>query len=139
MIDRHGPARPLEADEIERDAAASTRDCDCTLRACAGWESAGASFDESRLERLGAVAPVQAGEPTWHEYHPNGTRYGSPDAPIALGHFPYNRCEIWRCVDCGRAFLRYTEAGGYFVDRRIRELSAALIVRTVPEEAADTD
>ena len=132
----------LDADQIERiahEAAGTTRDCDCTLRACKGWESVSGSLDESRLARLGTVAPVQPGEPTWQEYHPNGTRYWSPDAPIALGHFPYNRCEIWRCIDCGRALLRYTEAGGYFVDRRIRELSAALIVRTVPDEAAGTD
>lgn len=138
LTGRFAPAPALDADEIERiarEAARPARDCDCALRACVGWESVSASLDESRLARLGIVAPVQACEPTWQEYHPHGTRYGSPDAPIALGHFPYNRCEIWQCTDCGRAFLRYTEAGGYFVDRRIRALSDALIVRTVPPES----
>ena len=55
---------------------------------CPGWESVSSSLDESRLRRLGTVAPVTAGEPTWREHHPHGTRYWSPDAPIALGHFP---------------------------------------------------
>jgi hypothetical protein len=35
---------------------------------------------------------------------------------------------VWQCVQCGRAFLRYTEFGGYYVEERIRELRAQLIV-----------
>jgi hypothetical protein len=31
-------------------------------------------------------------------------------------------------VQCGRPFLRYTEYGGYYVEERIRELRAALVV-----------
>jgi hypothetical protein len=31
-------------------------------------------------------------------------------------------------VACGRAFLRYTEYGGYYVEPRIRALDPALIV-----------
>jgi hypothetical protein len=32
------------------------------------------------------------------------------------------------CRACGKLFLRYTEAGGYYVDPRIREMNAALLV-----------
>ena len=46
------------------------------------------------------------------------------DAPIALGWFPYNRCEVWHCARCERHLLRYTEFGGYNVDPRVRELAA---------------
>jgi hypothetical protein len=34
---------------------------------------------------------------------------------------------VWECSVCGRLYLRYTEGGGYFVDRRIRAVSANLI------------
>ena len=39
---------------------------------------------------------------------------------------------MWACADCGRAFLRYTEYGGYYVDARIRELSDASLVVDAP-------
>lgn len=66
------------------------------------------------------------------EYHPQGTNQWSPDAPIALGWHPYNRCTLWRCHHCNAAFLRYTEYGGYYQDDRIRPLLAHLIV--TPEQ-----
>jgi hypothetical protein len=67
-------------------------------------------------------------EPTFAEYHPDGTRYASPDAPIALRYHPFNRCNVARCTQCARHYLRYVEAGGYFVDRRIRALDDAALV-----------
>lgn len=133
----------LGADDLRRIARASREaqaaqhgECECGVLRCAGWESLPASFDTRRLVRLGRVASVRDDDPyaetTLVEHHPGGTRYASPDAPIATGHFPVNRSEVWACADCGRAFLRYTEYGGYYVDHRIRELDEALIVETVP-------
>ena len=117
-----------------REAAAGPGACD-ELR-CAGWESLPSGFDTRQMVRLGRVASAADDDPyadlTLAEHHPGGTRYESPDAPIALGHFPYNRCEVWRCGDGSRAFLRYTEYGGYYVDARIRELDESLIVDTGP-------
>jgi hypothetical protein len=49
-----------------------------------------------------------------------------PDESLSLKIFsvlPYNRCDVWACVQCTRPFLRYTEHGGYYSDERIRELS----------------
>jgi hypothetical protein len=66
-------------------------------------------------------------EPPVQEHHPGGTNSWSVDAPIAPAFFPYNRCDIWQCVACGRAFLRYTEFGGYYEDERIRALNLALV------------
>ena len=62
-------------------------------------------------------------EPTFEEHHPNGTRYDSPQAPVAVSYFPYNRCDLWRCKQCQRHLLRYTEFGGYYVDHRVRTVS----------------
>ena len=89
--------------------------CTCALGACPGWES----FTEDRwpgqsVQRLGTLRDPAVDEPTLEEFHPDGTRYGSPDAPLALGFFPCNRC--------GRNLLRYTEYGGYYVDHRVREV-----------------
>ena len=38
------------------------------------------------------------------------------------------RCDAWRCKPCSRAFLRYTEYGGYYTEERIRERDADHIV-----------
>jgi len=62
-------------------------------------------------------------EPTLEEKHLAHTRYDSPDAPVAIQFFPYNRCEIWHCNRCDRHLLRYTEFGGYNVDPRVRVLN----------------
>lgn len=99
----------------------------CAALACKGWESLPGGFDRSSLRCVGSLRDPEIDEPTFAEYHPAGTHGWSSDAPIALGWFPYNRCEVWHCVDCGRPFLRYTEFGGYYTDERIRELQAELI------------
>ena len=96
------------------------------------WPDAARPFSEiaelTRRIELGTLVSSDGNEPTFGEYHPNGTRYWSLDAPIAPRYFPYNRCDVWECTVCRRSFLRYTEGGGYFVDRRIRLLDASLMV-----------
>jgi len=37
-----------------------------------------------------------------------------------------------RCRDCGRHYLRYNEAGGYFTEIRMRALRPELIVDPPP-------
>jgi hypothetical protein len=66
-------------------------------------------------------------ELSFEEFHPNGTRYDSPEAPIALNYFPYNRADVYACQQCGCAVLKYTEYGGYYIDQRVRLVDAALI------------
>lgn len=92
------------------------------------WESLPVSFPEEQLRVVGTLRASDYDEPTFDEYHPKGTRFWSPDFPIAPSYFPYNRCDVWACTVCGQHYLRYTEGGGYFVDRRIRRLDAALLV-----------
>jgi len=99
----------------------------CAALECKGWESLPGDFDRSSLQRVGTLRDADSDEPTFAEYHPAGTHGWSHNAPIALGWFPYNRCELWQCAGCGRPFLRYTEFGGYYADERIRELQAGLI------------
>jgi len=93
-----------------------------------GWESMPAGFDRALLVRAGTLRDPAVEEPDPQEYHPQGTNSWSAEAPIALACHPYNRCEAWTCTSCHRAYLRYTEYGGYYQDERIRELQAALIV-----------
>ena len=121
----------LSADALRELAAQHRPDlaCGCAALRCPGWETLSATFDEALLRRVGRISGADAyDEPTHEEYHPDGTRYDSPQAPVALGHFPYNRCEAWQCVQCARPFLRYTEYGGYYVDHRIRELNPVLVI-----------
>ena len=103
--------------------------CTCALGACPSWES----FTEDRwpgqwVQRLGTLRDPAVDEPTLEELHPDGTRYGSPDAPLALKFFPCNRCDAYACNRCGRTLLRYTEYGGYYVDHRVREVTPERVV-----------
>ena len=122
------PAR-LSADELRRlpPPAATPADCACRHLVCPGWESVSAAPGEPLLRHLGTLRDPADEDPTLEELHPAGTRYGSPDAPIAPAFFPFNRCEVWACRACGRGFLQYTEFGGYYIDHRLREVDPALV------------
>ena len=103
--------------------------CNCSLRPCAGWES----FTEDRwpterMTALGTLRDPEVYEPTAEEFHPQGTRYASPDAPVAVNFFPYNVSDVYACTTCKKVVLRYTEFGGYYVDHRVRELDAERVV-----------
>lgn len=93
----------------------------------AAWESLHAGFDAAHLRVAGTLRPEGYDEPTFAEHHPLGTHGSSADSPIAPAYFPYNRCQVWQCTACSRAFLRYTEYGGYYQDERIRLLDPELI------------
>ena len=101
---------------------------DCAPLACPGWESLPGGFEASKLRRIGTLQDPADPDPTVVEYHPDGTHAWSADAPIAPGWFPYNRCDVWACVACGRPYLRYTEHGGYYTDERIRRLDPERVV-----------
>jgi hypothetical protein len=123
-------AVPVLAAEALRALAASRPDAPCA--ACAalrsrGWEALSATFDAGQLRKLATLRRPEVEDPTLEEHHPSGTNGWSADAPIAPDFFPYNRCDVWECVRCGRPFLRYTEYGGYYVEERIRPLQAALV------------
>ena len=108
--------------------------CSCALRRCGPWDSV-SEGDWPGAPQMQAVATLRApdlDEPTFEEYHPRGTRYESPDAPLALRFFPYNRCDIWHCSRCDQHWLRYTEFGGYYVDHRARRLDPDLLVDDPP-------
>jgi hypothetical protein len=122
---------PLTLARLLELAAAARRDpacAGCGALVCPGWEAMPGSFARDALARVGTLRDPAIEDPTVAEYHPAGTHAWSPDAPIAPAWFPYNRCDAWRCTTCARAFLRYTEYGGYYTEERIRELDAALLV-----------
>lgn len=102
--------------------------CKCTAKALAGWESPWVSSDDNHLHNLGTLSNADEDELTISEYHPAGTHYWSPDAPIAPRYYPYNRCTVSECQLCGRCYLRYSESGAYHIEARIRYLDPALIV-----------
>lgn len=110
--------------------AASTVPCPvCAAIASAGWESIPGSFERKALHRVGTLRPpaIDGADATLQEHHPAGTNAWSVDAPIAPAYFPYNRCDVWQCTACARAFLRYTEYGGYYEEERIRPVDASLV------------
>ncbi|MBN3751783.1 hypothetical protein G3N95_02445 [Paraburkholderia sp. Tr-20389] len=102
--------------------------CSCTKTPLDGWQSQPLSLDETQLVEIATLMHEAHAEPTFEEYRPDNVQYWSADAPIAPQYFPYNRCGVWECSQCGRLYLRYTEGGGYFVDRRIRAVKSVLIV-----------
>lgn len=102
--------------------------CHCRMAGYRAWTSITDMDWPSSMRKVGSLRDERLDEPTWAEYHPDGTRYDSPDAPVAPAFFPYNRCEVYRCGDCGAHVLRYTEFGGYYVDHRVRCLHGLDVV-----------
>ena len=102
--------------------------CSCNQTSLAAWQALPMTLELDRLEDVGTLLDDPYDEPTFVEFHPSGTRCESDDAPIAPRYFPYNRCTVARCMNCGRHYLRYNEAGGYFTELRIRALRLDLLV-----------
>ena len=109
-------------------SAAGGVPCSCNQTSLAAWQALPMTLELDRLEDVGTLLDDPYDEPTFVEFHPSGTRYESDDAPIAPRYFPYNRCTVARCMNCGRHYLRYNEAGGYFTELRIRALQVDLLV-----------
>ncbi len=122
----------LTADDLRRIAAERRSPVErcptCGGLSCTSWEALPGGFDARVLERVGTLRDPAVDDPTLDEHHPGGTHRWSPDAPIATRFHPYNRCDVWRCPACLRAFVRYTEYGGYYNEPRIREVTPALVV-----------
>lgn len=129
----------LDAAALKALACGRPEHCRCALKACQGWDSVLPShWPAEHLQAVGTLRqPLAEGqtEPTFEEFHPGGTRYASAQAPIALGFFPFNRCDVHRCTRCGCAVLCYTEYGGYYVDQRVRLVDADLVVEPPPGPA----
>lgn len=114
----------------------SVRSCTCSMGACTGWESVpGERWPAAQVLRVGSLRASDSfgPEPTYEEFHPQKTRYDSPDAPIAPAFFPYNRCDVFTCGQCDRVLLKYTEYGGYYIDDRVRAVQADLVTDAQPE------
>ena len=109
-------------------SSAVTTPCSCTQVSLLAWTAQPLTLELDRLEDVGTLLDDPYDEPTFTEYHPLGTRYEGDDAPIAPRFYPYNRCTVARCTLCGRHYLRYNEAGGYFTEWRIRALQPGLLV-----------
>ncbi len=122
----------LKAFELRVLGKAMPDQCTCTLKICQGWESVpDARWPADQMQAAGTLRqelPEGQMELTFEEFHPNGTRYDSPNAPIAVDYFPYNRCDVFKCNACQCAVLKYTEFGGYYVDTRARLVDPEMIV-----------
>ncbi len=118
---------PAALTALARQSLEHPRCAACAAHDLTAWESLHAGFDGARLRLVGTLRRDGEDEPTFAEHHPRGTHGSSPDAPIAPAFFPYNRCDVWQCTVCARAFVRYTEYGGYYHDERIRALDPGLI------------
>jgi hypothetical protein len=101
----------------------------CRPYASAGWISFPSTENDANLRPVGALWLPGDDEPSLEENRPAGLDGWSPLAPISLEHHPYNRCQVWVCTACNFPFLRYTEYGGYYEDKRIRELRADRLVQ----------
>jgi len=126
------PNLPLNSTQLKALAKQSLNQCTCALKICKGWESVSNDRWPSKQLKLEGTLRRELGhgetELSFAEFHPNGTRYDSPDAPVALNYFPYNRADVFGCQQCGCAILKYTEYGGYYIDQRVRLVDASLVV-----------
>jgi hypothetical protein len=114
--------------ELAAESAAVTRECACAIDSHREWSRIPVSFPGEKMRVVGTLAGDPYADPTFAEFHPAGTNYWSTDAPIAMRHFPFNRCTVLQCSECGRCCLKYVEAGGYYEEPRIRALDPKLIL-----------
>lgn len=114
--------------QLAEASAAVSVPCSCHDEALLAWRAVPLTLELDQFEEVATLVEDPFAEPTFAEYHPNGTRNDSDGAPIAPRYFPYNRSHVLRCVKCSRHYLRYTEAGGYFSELRIRALLPQLLV-----------
>jgi hypothetical protein len=126
------PNLPLNSTQLKALAKQSLNQCTCALKICKGWESVSNDrWPSKQLKLEGTLRRELAQgetEQSFEEFHPNGTRYDSPDAPVALNYFPYNRADVFGCQQCECAILKCTEYGGYYIDQRVRLVDASLVV-----------
>ncbi|WP_263261738.1 hypothetical protein [Pseudomonas sp. RIT-PI-S] len=113
--------------EIAQHCATIELPCNCSALP-PGWAGWPVSLRENQLVQIGTLAQFEEEDATLDEFHPDGTYYWSPGAPIAPRFYPYNQCGLWQCNRCQRAFLRYNDDGAYHSEARIRRLSPELIV-----------
>ena len=113
---------------LARASQAVSRPCSCNQVPMTAWQALPMTLQLDHFDVAGTLVEDPYEEPSFAEYHPDGTRYDSADAPIAPRYYPYNLSQVLRCRDCGRHYLRYNEAGGYFTELRIRALQPALLV-----------
>ena len=96
----HLDLEQLEALAQAADGADRKAGCPaCRVLRAPGWASVPSDFDTGSLRLLGTLrappaSPGDAEEPTWEEYHPQGTRTDSATAPIAAAFCPYNRSDL---------------------------------------------
>ena len=114
--------------DLALESSAVTMECSCNTVPLLAWQALPMTLQLDRFEQVGTLVDDPYDEPTFAEYHPQGTRYDSADAPIAPRYYPYNLSQVSRCQLCSRHYLRYNEAGGYFTELRIRALQPALLV-----------
>lgn len=114
--------------DLAVNASAITTDCDCLQRNLEGWTSWPVGYREEAFTQIGTLARYPSEEAVIDEYHPQGTTYWSPDAPIAPLYYPYNQCTVWCCGNCQRVYIRHNDDGAYHVERRIRMLQPRLII-----------
>lgn len=113
---------------LAESSAAVAAPCSCSSVPLPAWQALPTSLELGKLDEVGTLVADPYDQPTFKEYHPNGTRYDSEDAPIAPRYYPANISQVLRCRTCGRHYLRYNEAGGYFTELRMRALRAELLV-----------
>lgn len=109
-------------------SAAVALPCACHDARLLAWRAMPPTLELNQFAVQDTLVEDPYDEPTFAEYHPDGTRLQSDDAPIAPRYYPANRSELLGCVKCGRHYLRYTEAGGYFSEVRLRAQRPQLLV-----------
>lgn len=94
--------------------------------------SALAEEDEEKLRLLGELVPDDGVPINTAKEYPSRHNYWLPDAPIALGYYPYNGCDVYQYGHNGGIYLVYTEYGGHVPEKRCRLVQRQLIVSEKP-------
>jgi len=96
------------------------------------WKSSFRSICDRELKKsyllIGSLRDNKIKTLDYIEYNNKYGEYWSAESKIATNFYPYNHCEVYKCNDCNKIFLVYTEFGGHGPQQRIRNIDAQLIV-----------
>jgi len=96
------------------------------------WEHSFKHISNAELSEnytyIGSLRDKQIERLNYIEFNNKDGEYWSPTSKIATNFYPYHNCEVFRCNECKKLFLVYTETAGHYPEQRIRLVKPELIV-----------
>lgn len=90
------------------------------------------SINEAELNKayllIGSLRDKKIRNLDYIEFNNKEGEFWSVKSKIATNFYPYHVADVYKCKECNKLFLVYTEFGGHWPQLRIRNIKSELIV-----------